>query len=106
MPTRSDHSIQVNVRASTHGSSEDFVKSLESTPGVTSAEPLFPGESHPDLASLYVVYLEESSVIEARQMLRDLPEVEYVELPEPRKLIRPKRATSAKSRSHRQTSGK
>lgn len=103
MATRSDNSIQVNVRASTDGSSEDFVKNLESTPGVTSAEPLFPGESHPDLASLYVVYLEESSAAETEQMLRDLPEIDYVHLPEPRKLIRPKRVASTTSRSRRQT---
>ncbi len=103
MATRSDHSIHVNVHASTDGSSEDFVKNLESTPGVTSAEPLFPGESHPDLASLYVVYLDESNLAETGQMLRDLPEVDYVDLPEPRKLIRPKRVASAKSRPHRQT---
>lgn len=103
MATRSDHSIQVNVRASTDGSPDDFVKNLESTPGVTSAEPLFPGESHPDLANLYVVYLNESSAVETQQMLRDLPEIDYVDLPEPRKLIHPKRVTSTKSHGRRQT---
>ena len=103
MATRSDHSIQVNVRASTDGSPDDFVKNLESTPGVTSAEPLFPGETHPDLANLYVVYLDESSADETEQVLRDLPEIDYVDLPEPRKLVRPKPLTSTKSSSRRQT---
>jgi hypothetical protein len=40
--------------------------------------PLFLGESHPDLANLYIVYLDESAADVAVAMLRDLPEIEYV----------------------------
>jgi hypothetical protein len=101
MAAPSDHTLHLNVKLIATTPADDAVKAIEGTPGVYRAEPLFPGESHPDLTKLYVVYLDESAAKVAVPMLRNLPEIEYVEVPEPRKLIRPrKKATPAAARSH------
>lgn len=92
--------LQLNVKITAHPPPDDLLRAIETTPGVTLAEPLFPGEEHPELAKLYVVYVEQSAANVVVLTLRDLPEIEYVEVPKPRKLIRPrkKRAVSAGSR--------
>ncbi len=100
MPDRPAGQRRLNLKFVPGAATDERMRELAQTPGVANVEPLFPGESQPDLASLMVVDVDEDKLDQALPDLRAKPDVEYVEEPAPRKLIRPvrsKRRTAKRS---------
>jgi hypothetical protein len=100
MPDRPSNQRRFNLKFVPGAASEERLRELAQMPGVAKVEPLFPGESQPDLASLMVVDVDEDKLDQALPDLRARPDVEYIEEPAPRKLIRPvvgKRRTAKRS---------
>lgn len=57
-------------------------------PGILSAVPLFPGEDDEDLSTIYVVEIGSKDASPVVERLENDPQVEYVERPPVRKLVR------------------
>ncbi len=82
------HDVQVNVKLAPGADRPLVVQKLSITPGVRDVVQTFPGETDEELASLYVLDVDASEVESALRQLRQIADVEYVEVSAPRKLIR------------------
>jgi len=81
-------SVRINVKFAETTNKEKSVEALTSTPGVVDVIQTFPGETDKELASLYLVEVEEKDVKKTLQKLRKSPAIDYAEEVAPRKLIK------------------
>lgn len=80
--------VPVNVKLTPRADREQFVNTLSGAPGIRRVVQTFPGETNQDLAALFLVEVEPSSLDSALRQLRKNSDVEYAEEAAPRKLIR------------------
>ncbi|HUK90866.1 MAG TPA: hypothetical protein VLZ81_10735 [Blastocatellia bacterium] len=78
----------LNVKLNPCVGSEAGEKIFQQMPGLRSVTRTFPGESDPELAGMYVLEVEPSSVPEALRKLRKSGLIDYAEETAPRKLLR------------------
>jgi|GEM_PF-3027287 len=81
-------SVCINVKVAEKLGKRESIETLSGTPGVMDVIQTFPDETDKELASLYLVKIEEKQVKRALQKLRQLPEIDYAEETAPRKLIK------------------
>lgn len=77
--------MRINVKMATEVDSGDAAARLFSIPGVTHVVHTFPDEEDPDLARLYLLEVEDSSVQGVLAQLSASPSVDYAEEAAPRK---------------------
>ena len=80
--------IQLTVKLFPQADGDKFVRSLSGAPGIRRVIQTFPDESDRDLASLFIIEVDPSSVQATLLHLRKNSAVEYAEAAAPRKLIR------------------
>ena len=80
--------VRVHVKLVPGANGEEFILSLTDAHGVRRVTQTFPGETDPELASLFLVEIDSTQVKSALQQLRRHPSVEYAEEAASRKLIR------------------
>ncbi len=80
--------VQVNVKLAPGADKPLVVQRLSLTPGIRDVVQTFPGETDQELANLYVLDIDASAVESALRQLRQIADVEYVEVSARRKLIR------------------
>ncbi len=80
--------VQVNVKLAPGADRPLVVQRLSLTPGIRDVVQTFPGETDQELANLYVLDIDASAVESALRQLRQIADVEYVEVSARRKLIR------------------
>ncbi len=80
--------VQVNLKLVPGADRPLVVQKLSISPGVRNVVQTFPGETDEELANLYVLDVDASEVESALRQLRQIADVEYVEVSAPRKLIR------------------
>ena len=79
--------LRLHVKLNPGAKGEEFIHSLEEAPGIRNVTQTFPGESDPELATLFLVEIDPAGVKSALQRLRRHPAVQYAEEVAPRKLI-------------------
>ena len=84
-PSSQDPSIRFNVKLAAGTARAETLN----RPGILSAVPLFPGEDDEDLSLIYVVEIGSKDAETVVEHLEKDPQVEYVERPPVRKLVRP-----------------
>lgn len=90
---RKTKSVRINVKVAEKLDKRECVRTLSSTPGIVDVIQTFPDETDKELASLYLLEVDEKQAKRALQKLRQSPEIDYAEEVAPRKLIK---QTSAK----------
>ena len=89
MPDQTTSQRRLNLKFNPGVATDERICESAQVPGVAKVERLFPEETEPDLASLMVVDVNQDEFDQAVPALRGQPDVQYVEEPAPRKLIRP-----------------
>jgi nitrate reductase NapAB chaperone NapD len=86
--TQGKSGVRVNVKFVPGADHTQSLQTVSAMPGVLNVIQTFPDETDQELASLYLVEVENSQIKSALRELRAMPGVEYVEETAPRKLIR------------------
>jgi len=79
--------IQLSVKLRPNADAQEFVRRFSQAPGVLRVTQTFPGETDQELATLFVVEVDATTLQSAIKQLRSTSDVEYAD-PAPRRLIR------------------
>jgi hypothetical protein len=66
---------------------ESTLERLHHVTGLRDIEPLFPGETHPDLSTIFVAHVDANRMSETIPEVEADEDVEYVDKPAQRKLV-------------------
>jgi hypothetical protein len=80
--------VKVNVKVKRGSNAQETIKDLLRDAGVLGATQVFPDETDPDLASLYMLDISPTAARKTIGALRKNERLQYVEGAAPRRLIR------------------
>jgi hypothetical protein len=78
----------LNIKVSANANVDSTLERLLHVGGFRAIEPLFPGETHPDLSTIYVAHVDSDRLATARSEVEADDDIEYVDAPPKRKLIK------------------
>jgi hypothetical protein len=78
----------LNIKVAPTADIDKTLERLQRVDGFRAIEPLFPGETQSDLSTIYVAHVDSDRVAAALPEIEADDDVEYVEEPASRKLIR------------------
>ena len=78
----------LNIKVAPTADIDKTLERIQRVEGFRAIEPLFPGETHSDLSTIYVAHVDSDRVAAALPEIEADDDIEYVEEPASRKLIR------------------
>ena len=78
----------LNIKVDAKADVASTLERLQRVDGFRAIEPLFPGETHPDLSTIYVAHVDSDRLATALPEIEADEDIEYVEEPPSRKLVR------------------
>ena len=82
-----DATAALKVKISATADVDTTLERLQQVTGLRDIEPLFPGETQPDLAKIYVAHVDADHMDEVIPEVEADEDVEYVDKPVVRKLV-------------------
>ena len=83
-PRKADAVATLKVKIASAADVESTLERLQHVSGLRDVEPLFPGETHPDLSKIVVAHVDADRMAEAIKEVEADDDVEYVDGPAPR----------------------
>jgi hypothetical protein len=87
-PEESPAQSVLNIKVARTADVGTTLERLQRVEGFRAIEPLFPGETQADLSTIYVAHVDTDRLAEAVPKIEADDDVEYVEKPASRKLIK------------------